>query len=105
MRRARPNLYEGTSPVKRSCSTKRLPMLASSYGDAGEGTVIKDTTPDEPAVMAFDDFEMLCEGCHRVSALWVAQIDRFELHLRSSEPVWLEYRAPNLRTRGRPFGE
>ena len=84
-------------------SWPKITAIATGFRETATGIVIREEPPNQPTVMAFEDFEMLCEGCHRASALWISGISSFELHLGIAEPNWVDYRAAELRMRGRPF--
>jgi hypothetical protein len=60
---------------------------------------------DQPTFMIYNDTRMLCEGCHRVSALWLSGVAVFELRLAKWPPEWAGYDNDEIRVRARPFAE
>jgi hypothetical protein len=71
-------------------------------------TIVIDGTPDaprydQPTFMIYGDIKMLCEGCHRASALWLSGAEPFELRLVQTSVEWPGYANAEIRRRGRPF--
>jgi hypothetical protein len=87
-------------------SWPKITAFAKHFSDIaanGSPAIVDAPAPETPALMKFGDFTMVCEGCHRACALWVARIPDFELRAVRAALVWPEYANQELRLRGRPF--
>jgi hypothetical protein len=97
-------------PVDGDRSWTKIAQITRLYRDRAstDATIIVDGTPsaasyDQPTFMTYGNVRMLCEGCHRASALWLSGIEDFELRLVEWPSLWPGYESDEIRRRGRPF--
>jgi hypothetical protein len=95
-------------PYRDEFSWPKIESIASSYRAQAarpEPIIVDadDSGREQPTLMRYDDADVICEGNHRASALWVSEVTDFELRLRVAEVPWPDYGNRDIRRRGRSF--